>query len=168
MEPIVNRVSKSPLITLDLEDFYPAGKRLVFDIAPWLKGGQILIEKQFREAVSNHSWQNYKEAYVAINCSVDAIIPSWAYLLVSAYLEPYAKRIVVGDLNLLETVIFVEIISNLDIEKFKNKPIIIKGCANKPIPNTAFTTLLQKLKPVAKSIMYGEACSSVPIFKKKK
>lgn len=168
MEPIVNRVSKSPLITLDLEDFYPEGKRIVFDIAPWLEGGQILIEKQFREAVSNHLWQNYNGVYVAIYCSVDAIIPSWAYLLVSAYLEPYTKCTVVGDLNLLETVIFAKIISNLDIEKYKNKPIIIKGCANKPIPYTAYTALVQKLKPAAKSIMYGEACSAVPIFKKKK
>ena len=167
MKPIVNRVSKSPLITLDLEDFYPVGKRLVFDIAPWLKGGQILIEKQFREAVSNNSWHEFKDAYVAINCSADAIIPSWAYLLVSAYLVPYAKSVVVGDLNLLETVIFTEIISNLDINQYKNKPIIIKGCSNKPIPDTAFTALVKKLKPVVKSIMYGEACSTVPIFKKK-
>lgn len=167
MKPIVNRVSKSPLITLDLEDFYPVGKRLVFDIAPWLEGGQILIEKQFREAVLNNSWQQFKDTYVAISCSADAIIPSWAYLLVSAHLAPYAKSVVVGDLNLLETVIFTEIISNLNIEQYKNKPIIIKGCANKPIPDTAFTALVKKLEPVVKSIMYGEACSSVPIFKKK-
>jgi uncharacterized protein DUF2480 len=167
MKPIVNRVSKSPLITLDLEDFYPIGKRLVFDIAPWLEGGQILIEKQFREAAESHSWPNYKDAFVAIKCSADAIIPSWAYLLVSAYLAPYAKCIVVGDLNLLETVIFTEIINNLDINQFNNKPIIIKGCSNKPIPDTAFTALVKKLKPVVKNIMYGEACSTVPIFKNK-
>ena len=167
MKPIVNRVSKSPLITLDLEDFYPVGKRLVFDIAPWLEGGLILKEKEFREAVSNNSWHEFKGAYVAIICSADAIIPSWAYLLVSAHLAPYAKSVVVGDLNLLETVIFTEIISNLEINQYKNKPIIIKGCSNKPIPDTAFTALVKKLKPVVKSIMYGEACSTVPIFKKK-
>ena len=167
MEPIVNRIANSALITLDLEDFYPSEKRIVFDISPWLENDLILKEKEFRALAKNHNWQNYNNTYVAINCSTDAIIPSWAYLLISAYLEPYAKKIVIGDLNLLETVIFVKIIDKIDINLFKNKPIIIKGCANKPIPETAFSMLIQKLKPVVKSVMYGEACSSVPIFKRK-
>lgn len=167
MKPIVNRVANSSLLTLNLEDFYPEGNRVVFDIAPWLEDGLILKEKEFRLTAKNHNWQDYKNTYVAINCSADAIIPSWTYLLLSAYLEPFVKRIVVGDLNLLETVIFADIINNLDIKPYINKPIIIKGCSNKPIPETAFAFLVTKLKPVAKSIMYGEACSTVPIFKKK-
>ncbi len=167
MEPILNRVAKSPLITIDLESFYPSGKRLVFDIAPWLHKGLILKEKDFRKHVSQHNWENYTNTYVALNCSKDVIIPSWAYLLISSNLAPFAKCVVVGDLNLLETIIFTEIINDIDTKQYINKPIIIKGCANKPIPHTAFISLITKLQPVAKSIMYGEACSTVPIFKKK-
>jgi Protein of unknown function (DUF2480) len=167
MKPVLNRVAKSPLITIDLEDFYPSGKRVVFDIAPWLYKGLILKEKEFRKQVSQHNWTNYTNTYVALNCSEDVIIPSWAYLLVSSNLTPFAKRVVVGDLNLLETVVFTEVINKLDLKQYINKPIIIKGCAGKPIPQTAFISLISKLQPVAKSIMYGEACSTVPIFKKK-
>jgi len=167
MEPILNRVAKSPLITIDLESFYPSGKRVVFDIATWLHKGLILKEKDFRKHVSQHNWENYTNTYVALNCSKDVIIPSWAYLLISSNLTPFAKCVVVGDLNLLETIIFTEIINDIDTKQYINKPIIIKGCANKPIPHTAFISLITKLQPVAKSIMYGEACSTVPIFKKK-
>ncbi len=167
MKPIVNRVSKSPLITIDLEDYYPSERRVILDIAPWLENKMVLKEKQFRETVKNHNWESYKNCYVAINCSSQAIIPSWAYLLVSSNLAPYAKEQVVGDLDLLETVIFSKIIDNLDLNIYKNKPLIIKGCSNKPIPNSAYVALIKKLQPVAKSIMFGEACSAVPIFKKK-
>jgi len=99
-------------------------------------------------------------------CSSDAIIPSWAYLLITVQIAPYAKRVVVGDLQKLETAIYQAIIANLSIEDYKNKPIIIKGCSNKPIPETAYTQLISKLVPIAKSIMYGEACSTVPLYKK--
>ena len=125
-------------------------------------------EKEFRKHIENHDWTQYKDDYVALNCSEDAIIPSWAYLLISSELAPYAKKIIVGDLELLETLIFHEVIENLKIENFKDKPIIIKGCSEKPIPNSAFSMLIQKLFPVAKSIMYGEACSTVPLLKRKK
>jgi len=168
MEPIENRVAKSLLITLDLEDYYPPEKRVILDIAPWLEKGLVLKEKEFRALAKCYKWEEFKDTYVAINCSTDAIIPSWAYLLLSTYLTPFAKKIVVGDLNVLETVIFTEVIEKIDISPFRNKPIIIKGCANKPIPKTAYTILVQKLKPIVKSIMYGEACSTVPIFKAKK
>jgi len=167
MKPIVNRVSKSPLITIDLEDYYPSERRVILDIAPWLENKMVLKEKQFRETVKNHNWESYKNCYVVINCSSQAIIPSWAYLLVSSSLAPYAKEQVVGDLDLLETVIFSKIIDNLDLNIYKNKPLIIKGCSNKPIPNSAYVALIKRLQPVAKSIMFGEACSAVPIFKKK-
>ena len=167
-EEIINRVSNSSLITIDLEEIYPAGKRIFIDIKDWLFEGIVLKEKSFRASVKNHDWSIYKDSFVALTCSEDAIIPSWAYLLISAELAPFAKKIVVGDLDLLETIIFSEIIQNYNTENFKDKPIIIKGCTNKPIPSSAFTMLIQKLHPIAKTIMYGEACSTVPISKRKK
>ncbi|MDJ0646795.1 MAG: DUF2480 family protein [Flavobacteriaceae bacterium] len=166
-DEIVNRVAQSKLITIDLEEFYPKGARILLDISDWLYEGLILREKDFRESLKNHDWKQYMNTYVALTCSKDAIIPSWAYLLIATYLSPYAKKTVVGDLELLETTIFQEIIANLDISKYKEKPIIIKGCAHKPIPPTAPVLLATKLQPVAKSILFGEACSTVPLFKRK-
>ena len=167
-DKIINRVANSNLINIDLEAMYPEGKRILFDIKKWLFEGIVLKEKEFRKHVANHDWTQYKNNYVALNCSEDAIIPSWAYLLVSSELAPYAKKIIVGDMELLETLIFHEVIENLRIENFKDKPIIIKGCSEKLIPNSAFSMLIQKLFPIAKSIMYGEACSTVPLYKRKK
>ena len=167
-DEIINKVSNSKLINIDLEEFYPDGERVLFDIKDWLFEGIILKEKDFRASVKNHNWSGYKNACVALTCSEDAIIPSWAYLLLASELAVYAKKVVVGNLELLETVLFLEVIQNLNIEPFKDKPIIIKGCAQKPIPPSAFTMLIQKLKPIAKTIMYGEACSTVPLYKRKK
>ena len=165
---IVNRVAKSNLITIDLEDFYPEGKRIIFDISEWLFEGLILREKDFREKAEQYDWNLFKDCYVALTCSTDAIIPSWAYLLIATKMSPFTKKVVVGDLELLETVIFQEIISNINIKDYINKPVIIKGCANKPIPPSASVQLIEKLIPFAKTIMFGEACSSVPLFKAKK
>lgn len=167
-EEIVNRVAKSPIKTIDLEEMYPSGARILFDIKDWLYEGIILREKEFRDHVSQHDWSQYQNQFVALTCSEDAIIPSWAFLLVSSELAPHAKKVVVGTLDTLETSIFQELISDLNIEEFRNKPVIIKGCADKPIPPSAFTFLIQKLQPVVKSIMYGEACSTVPLYKMKK
>ncbi len=163
---IINRVASSKLVTIDLEDFYPEGERVLFDIKKWLFAEQILKEKDFRAFVKSHDWQNYKDKFVALICSAEAIIPSWAYLLITVSLTPYAKKIIIGDLELLETLLFQEIVDKLIIEDFKERPIIIKGCSNKPIPQTAYSQLISKLLSVAKSIMYGEACSSVPLYKK--
>ncbi len=165
---IINRVASSKLITIDLEDFYPEGTRILFDISKWLFKGLILKEKDFRESVENHNWSQYKDNYVALSCLTDAIIPSWAYLLITTKLSPFAKKIAVGNLELLETIIFQEIILNLEIGIYKDKSIIIKGCSNKPIPETASVQLIEKLQPVAKSIMFGEACSTVPLYKSNK
>lgn len=165
-EEIKNRVANSKLVTIDLEDFYPGGERILFDIKKWLFAEQILKEKDFRAFVKSHNWQNYKDKFVALTCSAEAIIPSWAYLLITVSLTPYSKKIIVGDLELLENLLFQEIVDALPIEDYKEKPIIIKGCSNKPIPQTAYSQLISKLLPVAKSIMYGEACSSVPLYKK--
>lgn len=167
-EEIINRIANSKLINIDLEELYPNGKRILFDIKDWLFEGIILKEKDFREHVANHDWSQYQDNYVALTCSEDAIIPSWAYLLLSSELAPFAKKIVVGNLVMLETVLFQDIIQEFKVDEFKDKPIIIKGCAEKPIPPSAFAFLIQKLQPIAKTIMYGEACSTVPLYKKKK
>ncbi|MCT4699955.1 DUF2480 family protein [Tenacibaculum haliotis] len=165
---IINRIANSKLITIDLEDYYPQGKRVVFDIKNWLYEELILREKDFRELVKNHDWSQYKNNYVSLTCSSDAIIPSWAYLLLTAQLSAFAKKTVVGGLELLETVIYQEVINTLEVSQFKDKPIIIKGCTNKPIPASAYTLLISKIQPIAKTIMFGEACSTVPLYKKMK
>ena len=167
-EEIINRVSKSKLKTFDLEEIYPEGKRVLFDVKDWLFQELILKETEFRESVTNHDWTQYKKSFVAVNCSVDAIIPSWALMLVASELMPFANKVVIGDLELLETAVYQELISFLDFKEFANLPVIIKGCANKPIPNSAYAFLIEKLQPIAKSIMFGEACSTVPLYKSKK
>ncbi len=164
---IKNRVADSKLVTLDLQEFYPPGERILFDIKNWLFNDQILKEIDFRNFVKEHNWTYYQNKYVALTCSADAIIPSWAYLLISVSLSPYVKQIVVGDLELLEIVIFKDTIDKIPLDNYKNKSIIIKGCSNKSIPQTAYSHLISKLLPIANSIMYGEACSNVPLYKKK-
>ena len=167
-EEIVNRVANSKLKTFDLEEIYPEGKRVVFDIKDWLFQEIILKETDFRASVKNHDWSQYKNCFVAVTCSVDAIIPSWAFMLVAAELTPFANKVVIGDLELLETVIYQELLSFLDFKDFANAPVIIKGCADKPIPESAYAFLIAKLQPIARSIMFGEACSTVPLYKSKK
>lgn len=167
MDEIVNKVAKSPLVTIDLEDFYPEGNRMVFDLKDFLYEELILREKNFREQLKNHNWETYRGAYVALDCSTDAIIPSWAFLLVTTHLQPFAKKIVKGNLVDLETAIYQEIISNLDVSEYVNKKIIVKGCSKKPIPDAAYIQLIEKIQPHIQSLMYGEACSTVPLLKKK-
>ncbi|MHA7056868.1 DUF2480 family protein [Aquimarina sp. M1] len=167
-EEIINRVTNNTkLITFDLEDHYPVGERVLFDIKDWLYEGFMLREKDFRKSVSNHNWSQYQDKYVALHCSTDAIIPGWAYLLLTSTLIPFAKKVVVGSLKELETILYTKIINKLDVSEYQDKLLIIKGCTKKPVPENAYIELIQKLQPVAKSIMYGEACSSVPLFKRK-
>ena len=165
-EEIVNRVANSKLVTIDLEDLYPQGERVVLDIKDWLLEGFVLREKDFRESAKAHGWSQYEGKYVALTCSSDAIIPGWAYMLLTTYLAPVAKRVVVGDLETLETVLYTEVIKELDVSGYEGLPVIIKGCSKRPVPQNAYIQLISKLQPVARSIMYGEACSSVPLFKK--
>ncbi|MGA9325118.1 MAG: DUF2480 family protein [Salegentibacter sp.] len=167
-EEIINRVADSKLVTFDLEDYYPAGERVLFDIKEWLLEGFVLRESSFREEAKQHDWSTYQGKFVALHCSSDAVIPAWAYMLLATYLQPYAKKVVTGDLEILETVIYAEIISGLDVGAFEDKPVIIKGCSRKPVPRNAYLLLIEKLQPVVKSLMYGEACSSVPLYKKPK
>jgi len=166
-DDIINRVANSKLMTIDLEDFYPEGKRIFFDIKDWLYEGFVLREKDFRAHVSEFEWSQYQGCYMALTCSTDAIVPGWAYMLLSIQLEPFAKKIIIGNLDNLETAIYQDIINDLDVLEYQSKPVIIKGCSNKPVPQNAYILLANKLKPVAKSIMYGEACSSVPLYKSK-
>lgn len=166
-DEIINRVANSKLVTVNLEDYYPKGSRVLFDIKDWLFEGLVLREKDFRNQVAEFNWAQYQDSYVALTCSTDAIIPGWAFMLISIQLQPYAKRVIIGDLEALETAIYQDIITNLDVSEFKDMPIIIKGCSKKPVPQNAYIMLANKLKPVAKSIMYGEACSSVPLYKSK-
>lgn len=167
MSEIVNRVAQSKLITFDLEALYPSGERVVLDIKDWLYEEIILREKEFRTYLDDHNWGNYQDAYVALTCSSDAIVPGWAYMLVTAKLSDYAKKVVVGSLEDLETALYQPLLENLDVSEFKDKPVIIKGCSNKPVPQNAYILAMAKIQSVAKSVMYGEACSSVPLFKRK-
>lgn len=167
MEEIINKVANSKLKTLNLEDYYQEGPRVVFDISSWLFQGIVLKEKDFRESAKNHDWTQYKNSYVALTCSTDAIVPGWAYLLITSYLTPFAQKVVVGDLTNLETILFAETLQKADFSEYTNLPVIIKGCSNKPVPENAYVLLLQKLQPLVKSLFYGEACSSVPLYKKK-
>jgi hypothetical protein len=165
-EEIINRVANSKLITLDLEDYYPKGKRVLLDIKDWLFQELVLKEKDFREYIKNHDWSQYQNQYVAITCSADAIIPDWAFMLLVVNLEPFVEKCHIGTLEDLETSIYQDIISAIDGTIYQDKPVIIKGCSNKPVPINAYVMITNKLKPYAKSIMYGEACSFVPLYKR--
>ena len=165
---IVNRVSNSKLVVIDLEDYYPSGQRVLIDIKDWLFEGLVLREKEFRQQLDNHDWHQYNNSFVAIYCSSEAIVPAWAFMLLTIKLEPFCKKIILGDLEQLETVIYQDIINSLDVTDFKDKSIIIKGCSKKPVPKNAYMMLTQKITPLAKSVMYGEACSSVPLYKRGK
>lgn len=167
-EEIINRVAKGPLITFDLEALYCEGERIALDLSQWLDQGFILREKDFRNQLKNHDWSSYQDTFIALYCSTDAVVPAWASMLVSTYLQPFAQKVVLGTLEQLEVQLFYEKIREIDTSTYENKPIIIKGCSNKPVPEDAYIQLISRLQPVAKSLFYGEACSSVPLFKQKK
>lgn len=167
MDEIINRVANSVLEVFDLEDYYPKGNRVQIDISQWLLEGFLLKEKDFREHLKNHDWSQYQDNYVAVICSTDAIIPAWASILVTLQLAPFAKKIISGTLEDLDTALYQEILPTIDYSVFENKLVIIKGCSKKPVPNSAYVLAAQYLQPFAKSIMYGEACSAVPLYKKK-
>ncbi|MDF2437676.1 MAG: hypothetical protein K0Q95_2052 [Bacteroidota bacterium] len=165
---IVNKVSQSGLITIDLEEFYPSGDRVVFDIKDHLFQGLILREKDFREFIKNHDWAAYKDKYVSLICTADAIVPTWAYMLLATQLEPYAKKVIFGDLETLETILYNEILSKINLIDYKDARIVIKGCGKLPVPKAAYVQITSLLRPIAKSIMYGEPCSTVPLYKQPK
>ena len=165
---IKNRVSKSPIKTIDLEDFIADINIVVFDLKNWLKDDLILIEKDFREKVGSFDWLSYNGKKVAIQCSNDAIIPHWAYMLVSSELKNLNIKNFIGTVNDYENFLITEKINNINLSIYQDKPVIIKGCSGKKFKEYQYSVLIEKIQPVAKRIMFGEACSSVPIFKRKK
>ena len=166
-EPLINKVSESGLITLNLEDFYPSVDIAVFDLKENLFMGLILKEKDFREALKNLDVSAYTGKIVAVTCSTDAIIPIWAYMLVASYLQPEAKELLFGTAEEVLNKQLIKNINTLAVEDFADKRVVIKGCGEKPIGEAAYLEATKLLRPVAKSIMYGEPCSTVPIFKRK-
>ena len=164
---IINKVSNSSLIIVNLQDYKSIGVRTLVDISQWLEEG-VLREKVFRQSLKEHNWTKYKDHLVALDCSADLILPAWASLLITTYLSPFAKIVILGSLNELEKHLFSKTIDQLNLEKFKGKPLIIKGCSDYSIPEASYINLIQRLQKVAKSIFYGEACSSVPLWKAKK
>lgn len=167
-DEIVNKVANSVLEVFDLEDNYPIGIRTQIDISQWLLEGFLLKEKDFRAALTIHDWTQYQGQYIALYTNPEIIIPAWAPILVTSHLVPFAKKVVYGTLEDLETALYQEILPQLDYSQFSNKPVILKGCSKKPVPKSAYLLAIQLLQPFAKSIMYGEACSAVPLFKKNK
>lgn len=163
---IINKVANSGLVSLDLEEYYHPGERVVYDIKDNLFQGLILREKDFREFLKNHDWSTYQDKNVAIVCSEDAIVPTWAYMLLAIKLEPYAHAIVFGDLAALESKLFYEAIGTIDLENFRDARVVIKGCSKHPVPTSAYVEITHLLKPVVQSLMFGEPCSTVPLYKR--
>lgn len=168
MEEIINKVQQSGLIQIDLEELRPAGDRVFFDIAPQLFMGLALREKDFRTFVQNHDWQQYTGKHVAIGCSTDAIIPTWAYMLVSTQLSSIAATVHFGTLDDLENHLFQSMIQNMDVVPFVDGKIVVKGCSKEAVPTDAYVALTNRLRPIARSIFFGEPCSTVPLYKRAK
>ena len=166
-ELIINKVSESSLITLNLEDFFPRGEIAVFDMKDYLFMGMILREKDFREALKNLDLSLYKNRVVAVTCSADAIIPVWAYMLVASSLQPVATEIRFGTAEEIKRDLLLRNIAQIDVSDYAEKRVVIKGCGELPVGESAYLEATKILRPVAKSIMYGEPCSTVPIFKRK-
>jgi len=162
---IINRVAKSPLITIDLEELYEPGERVIYDLKDNLFNGIILKEKEFREHMRMNDWSAYSDKHVAVYCSVDAIIPRWAYMLLVAHLEPFAKTIFYGDLQELENELFKQAIRKMNLTEYTDKKVVIKGCSKIQVPTAAYLEITKLLRPYAFSIMYGEPCSTVPVYK---
>jgi len=168
MEEIINKVANSALEVFDLEDYYPAGNRVQIDLSQWLLEGFLLKEKDFREELKNHDWSQYQDHYVAVLCSTDAIVPKWAMILITMHLAPFAKKIINGNIEDLDASLYEELLPSIDFTAYQDKPVIIKGCSRKPVPMRAYILAAQYLQPYARSIMYGEACSAVPLYKSAK
>lgn len=166
-DQILNRVAASSLVTFDLEDHYQEGIREVLDIKPLLEQELILREKPFREFIKTHDWSAYTDKHLAVHCSSDAIVPVWAFMLLATALEPFARTIVYGDLEKLEEKLFFNSLAKVDWSAFTGSKVVVKGCSRVRVPESVFVEVTTRLKPVVSSLMFGEACSAVPVFKKK-
>jgi len=167
-EAIVNRVANSALVTFNLEEYYHAGDRVVYDIRQNLFQDLILKEKDFRAFVKEHDWQQYNGKNVALICTTDAVIPTWAYMLLTTAIAPYANLVVFGDLEALEQALFQQALTNIDLQQFSAQRVVIKGCSKVDVPVFAYVEIIRLLQPITKSLMYGEPCSTVPIYKAQK
>lgn len=165
-ELIVNRVAKSGLVSLDLEDYYHPGERIVYDLKDNLFMGLILKEKDFREFLKSHDWSQYAGKNVAVTCSEDAIVPTWAFMLLTIHLEPHANTIVFGSLQDLEEKLYFDAINRINIDDYRDARVVVKGCSKVPVPTAAYVEITRRLRPVAQSLMFGEPCSTVPLYKR--
>ena len=165
---IINKVAESGLVTIDLENYYPKEEAVMFDLKEYLFMGLILKEKDFRETLKNIDWSIYENKNVFITCTADAVIPMWANMLAASYLQPAAANVIYGDEDFLHKNLFLKNLSEINVNEFADKRVVIKGCGDKPISETAYVEITKLLRPVVKSIMYGEPCSTVPIYKKTK
>ncbi|HAD10907.1 MAG TPA: hypothetical protein DCF33_00565 [Saprospirales bacterium] len=166
-QPLVNRVANSSLVTIDLEDFFPAGEIVPFDLKAYLFMELILKEKDFREALNAINWEQYKGKNLAVFCSTDAIIPMWAYMLVATHAAPYVEDIALCEPANFVDQVYLKKLASLDLEAYEGKRLVVKGCSDKPVPPSAYLEITRRLQPIALSIMFGEPCSTVPVFKKK-
>jgi hypothetical protein len=166
-EIIVNKVAQSSLETIDLENFYPEGETMVFDMKDYLFMERILKEKEYREHLKKTDWSVYENKNVCVTCSADAIIPLWAYMLAVSYLQPVAKEVVVGNESFMKEVLFLKNLCKINVKDFEGKKVVVKGCGEKEIPASVYAEITRILLPVVQSIMYGEPCSTVPVFKKR-
>jgi hypothetical protein len=164
-QTIINKVASSGIITLDLEEMYPAGERVVFDLKPLLWQEIALKEDDLRAFCKDHDWAQYQGKYVSVHCSADAIIPTWAYMLVATHLQPFAEFVTQGDADQLERTIFTRFVQQLGVEPYRDARVVVKGCSKLPVPLNAYVELSAKLQPVVKSLMFGEPCSTVPLYK---
>ncbi len=164
---ILNRVSNSQLVTFDLEELYTPGERVLFDVKDLLFQELILREKDFRDFIKSHDWAQYANKYVAITCSADAVVPTWAYMLLASVFQPHVSEVIFGSLQDLETLLFQQALDKINWEKYTNTKVVIKGCSKVEVPVSAYVALTKLLRPRALSIMFGEPCSTVPVFKKK-
>lgn len=167
MEEIVNKVAQSGLISLDLESLRIPGERVQLDIKQWLFQAYVLREKEFRAALSQHDWTQYQDQHVAITCSNDAIVPTWAYMLIALQLQGIAQSFHFGDLEALETELFRQALAALPLEEFQDARVVVKGCSKQAVPMQAYVAITELLKPKVKSLFFGEPCSTVPLFKRK-
>lgn len=165
---IINRVANSGLVTLDLEAYYHPGERVVYDLKANLFMGLILREKDFRAFLKEHDWSQYAGKNVAITCSEDAIIPTWAYMLLTIQLQPYANMVVFGSLTDLEEKLYFDAIARIDPADYANARVVVKGCSNVSVPTAAYVELTRVLRPVVQTLMFGEPCSTVPLYKRSK
>ena len=164
-QPLVNRVANSGLITIKLEEFFPPQELAIFDLKNYLFMEMILKEKDFRAALKEHNWEQYQGKVLLVYCSADAVIPVWAYMLVATYAAPYAHDIFQGTADDFYRCYFLRQLDQLDMEQYRDQRLVIKGCSDHPVPPAAYLEITRKLQPLAKSIMYGEPCSTVPVYK---